>query len=205
MRRKMYAVLCALTLLFLLGCDTDNSASVASPQDEPVNRSDTIAIKYMQDKYGLDCTVIKVHGVITGFLGDTFDQVLMRAVDDPEGEALKEKEGQRCLDHVNFADQFGSTFAVYVEPDERTVIGDQYMLYAVYPLLDEWINEQTSKYAPCQPCCRYLELCTNDLQKYDYCCQYACIFPRVLQHRCSTTRLEYIYFAYENPISVQRF
>ena len=171
MRRKTSMILCVGTFLFLSGCNTDIGSSIpssASPT-ESVENSETIAIKYMKEKYDLDCTVVKVYGIITGFMGDSFDQVLMRPTDDPNGDKLNENEGQRYLDLVNFADQYGSTFAVYTDPDEKKVIGDQYMLYSILPLFNNWINEQISLFAPCQPCCRYLELCTTGLQKYDYC------------------------------------
>ncbi len=171
MRRKTSMILCVLTLLFVSGCSTDIGSSIpssASPT-ESVENSETIAIKYMKDKYDLDCTVVKVYGIVTGFMGDSFDQVLMRPTDDPNGDKLKENEGQRYLDLVNFADQYGSTFAVYINGSDKAVIGDQYMWYSVYPLFYSWINDKFSRFTPNQTGRCHILDCNTVEGQFHYC------------------------------------
>jgi|GEM_PF-2071420 len=125
----------------------------------------------MQEKYGLDCVAIENYHYSNYSTGGSYYKVWMRPLSDPEGETLKEKEGQAYLDSANYAQEHGPAFAVFVDAtrgQKGNVIGDQYMWYTVYPIFDAWMNEQTSQFAPCQLHCGYLNFCTTGWE-YDYC------------------------------------
>lgn len=171
MKRKIYAVLCVLTLLCLSGCNPDGGSSSPSSPNESIENAETTAITYMKEKYGLDCIVIENYLYPNDSTGGSYYKLWMRCADDTNGEKLKEKAGQGYLDNVNNAQKLGSAFAVYIDntPERKgAVIGDQYMWYTVYVLFDAWINAQSSQYAPCRLYCGYRDFCTTDLE-FPYC------------------------------------
>lgn len=136
-----------------------------------MENSETIAIKYMKEKYDLECIVIENYLYPNYSTGGSYYKVWMRCADDPNGLKLNEMVGQSYLDHVNNTQKCSSSFAVYInatQGQECQVIGDQYMWYTIYPLFDAWMNEQISQFAPCQLHCGYLNLCTTEWE-YDYC------------------------------------
>ena len=129
----------------------------------------------MQEKYNLSCIAVNDYLYPKFNAGFPYYKVWLRSADDPNGEKLREKAGQDYLDYidVNDAQKWGSAFAVYIDATKGhnlSVIGDQYMWYTVYPLFNEWMNEQLSQYAVCQPMCRYLFFSMIDCEwAFDYC------------------------------------
>lgn len=165
MKRKLYAVLCVLTLLFISGCTYKDESSVKSGTSQDAKAT---ALQYMQDKYGLDCIAVNSDVYAPELMGESYYKVLMRSSDDPDGETLKEKEGQSYLNLSNNDQKYGSTFAVFIDISDGSVIGDQYMWYTVYPIFDSWMDDKLLQYAVCQPICGYLNFCTTDW-RYEYC------------------------------------
>ena len=173
MRKKTSMIICALTLLFISGCNKNSRPPVSSSETQTalVETPEAIAIEYMKEKYDLDCIVIQKYLYPNYSTGGSYYKLWMRSSDDVNGEKLQEKAGQDYLDYVNNAQQYGSAYAAFIDatPENKdVVIGDQYMWYTVYSLFDKWINEQTARFSPCQLYCGYLDFCTTEWE-YKYC------------------------------------
>lgn len=173
MRRKTSMILCVFTLLFISGCNKNSCPPVSSSEAQTalVETPEAIAIKYMKDKYDLDCEVVHSDFYAPQIMGNSYDKVLLRVLDDSANDNILLQNGQAYLDSVNDFTLYGHSFAVYINSTKGKsgeVIGDQYMWYTVYPLLDAWMNDILSQYAVCQPMCKYLFLGTNDWE-FDYC------------------------------------
>lgn len=128
------------------------------------------AVRYMQEKYGLNCIATAADVFTPELMGDSYYKVYMRMTDDPAGEKLKERDGQSYLDRGNYVNSNGTVFAVFVEGTCESVIGDQYMWYDVYPMLNVWMTDALTQFESYPPYCRfyYCDACETR-GRYEFC------------------------------------
>ena len=108
----------------------------------------------------------------------------MRLKDDPNGKALKKRNGQsflddanskkRCNDGTAYCDDGQPYFLVFLD-NYYEVIADQYMWYSVYPLLNEWMQTMLNEFAPAPAqigeiywCCSYEQTSKRNEGSFPY-------------------------------------
>ena len=151
--------------------DEKNSYAAASPERQ--KKQTQAALDYLKSQYQMECTAEKVITMQVEY--KTYGKVLLKPSDPAEAERLAAMPAQTVLDNenkeMNKSDVTGC-FAVFVDYDGK-VVGDQYPMYAFYPMITDWVDAFTQEHAPVPV--------RSDVFKVTYNCkdllEYTCFAP----------------------------
>ncbi len=118
------------------------------------------AVQYMKNKYNIDCSMI------TYELGMDYKRPLkeqMYFAVSMKLEGVSEKpDGYEPLKYTNEKpENEDHAFYVYIDNSTYEVTGDQYMWYLIYPSLNQIIEDNIEKYAPCKAAVTYRFICSD--------------------------------------------